>query len=235
MISDFPYSVEDEPTEEWKVEHVLQWWLLRAHAESDAEYDKIVEGLSQQLEQGKKDLWDAHEQVTEILNNDTINSDSENYESSNTNMDTENENTQHTSGKDDVTKPDASINSKLGSSTTSHTTTKPNTIRVDIISGEYVGQSFDLKPQSRNHCWVGRSQGKKFRDKGISLPKDLEVSTSHGRFEYARGKFFYMDAASTNGSRIQDMEIDPNVSHEIRTGMEITVGQTIMRITLLTT
>jgi predicted component of type VI protein secretion system len=113
--------------------------------------------------------------------------------------------------------------------------TKTNTVRVDIISGHYCGLSYDLKPQSRNHCWVGRSQGKKFRDKGISLPKDLEVSTSHGRFEYSRGKFYYMDAASTNGSRIQNMEIDPNVPIEIHTGMEITVGQTVMQVTLLTT
>jgi FHA domain len=203
--------------------------LLRAHAESDAEYEKIVKGLSQQLEQGKKELWEAHEQVTEILNSDS-NGDDENVISK---MDTENESEPANSGKDDLDMPVAKASSKSDTST-SHNT-KPNTIRVDIISGEYVGHSFDLKPQSRNHCWVGRSQGKKFRDKGISLAKDLEVSTSHGRFEYSRGKFFYMDAASTNGSRIQDMEIDPNVSHEIRTGMEITVGQTIMRITLMTT
>jgi FHA domain len=203
--------------------------LLRAHAESDAEYEKIVQGLSQQLEQGKKELWEAHEQVTEILNSDS-NGDDENVISK---MDTENESEPANSGKDDLDMPVAKASSKSDTSTNHNT--KPNTIRVDIISGEYVGHSFDLKPQSRNHCWVGRSQGKKFRDKGISLAKDLEVSTSHGRFEYSRGKFFYMDAASTNGSRIQDMEIDPNVSHEIRTGMEITVGQTIMRITLMTT
>jgi FHA domain len=203
--------------------------LLRAHAESDAEYEKIVQGLSQQLEQGKKELWEAHEQVTEILNSDS-NGDDENVISK---MDTENESEPANSGKEDLDMPVAKASSKSDTSTNHNT--KPNTIRVDIISGEYVGHSFDLKPQSRNHCWVGRSQGKKFRDKGISLAKDLEVSTSHGRFEYSRGKFFYMDAASTNGSRIQDMEIDPNVSHEIRTGMEITVGQTIMRITLMTT
>lgn len=44
-----------------------------------------------------------------------------------------------------------------------------------------------------------------------------------------------MDAAFTNGSRIHNiiMVIDPNVPIEIHTGMEITVGQTIMRVTLL--
>lgn len=209
------------------MEHVLQWWLLRAHAESDAEYEKLVEGLAQQLEQGKKELWEAHEQVTEILNNDSI-GDAEN----NDNMDTENENAHSNTEGGDLCKPSTKTTDM---SSNDHHNGKPNTIRVDIISGDYVGHSYDLKPQSRTHCWVGRSQGKKFKDKGISLQKDLEVSTTHGRFEYSRGKFFYMDASSTNGSRIQDMEIDPNVSHEIRTGMEITVGQTIMRITLTTT
>jgi hypothetical protein len=110
---------------------------------------------------------------------------------------------------------------------------RPDTIHVDVIAGEYQGAFFDLQPRSRNHAWVGRSQGRKFRDKGISLPKDLEVSTSHGRFEYSRGKFYYLDAASTNGSRIQNMEIEPNKPYELYTGIEITVGQTIMKITLL--
>lgn len=226
-MSSFFFAIE--PTEDWKVEHVLQWWLLRAHAESDAEYDKIVQGLSQQLEQGKKEVWEVHEQVTEILNNDTNGE----YENINNDMDTENEIGALNSEQHDTETPMAK-SSSAAETTTNHNA-KPNTIHVDIIAGEYVGHSFDLKPQSRNHCWVGRSQGKKFVQKGISLPKDLEVSTSHGRFEYSRGKFFYMDAASTNGSRIQDMEIDPNVSHEIRTGTEITVGQTIMRITLMAT
>jgi hypothetical protein len=203
----------------------LHWWLLRAHAESDAEFNKVKEDLSLQLEQGKKEIWEAHEQVVGILNKDSAGDDE------NILMETEHGNEQTESSK-----PAASTTSKLESSAFINVNNKKNnTIRVDIIAGQYVGQSYDLKPQSRNHCWVGRSQGKKFREKGISLAQDLEVSTSHGRFEYSRGKFYFMDAASTNGSRIQDLEIDPNVPIEIHTGMEITVGQTIMRVTLMAT
>ena len=69
-----------EPTEDWKVEHVLQWWLLRANAESEAEYNTIVENLGKQLEEGKKEIWEAHEQVSAIVK------DSENIENQSNNI-----------------------------------------------------------------------------------------------------------------------------------------------------
>ena len=37
--------VLSEPTEDWTVEQVLQWWLLRAHSETDAEYEKMVDEI----------------------------------------------------------------------------------------------------------------------------------------------------------------------------------------------
>ena len=112
-------------------------------------------------------------------------------------------------------------------------TRKPDTVHVDVLSGPNEGTFYDLQPKNRVHAWVGRSQGKKFKQKGISLPKDLEVSTSHGRFEYSRGKFFYTDVASTNGTRIDGEECEPNQPYEISTGMTILVGQTALKVTLL--
>ena len=218
-----------EPTEDWKVEQLLHWWLLRANAESEAEYEALVCRLSTQLEAGKKELWQAHAEVSDILN---LPEDNEKKSGINT----ENENLNNSTRDPSETKPSAAAAKvhpvpKYGETSTNNNQ-KPDTIHVDIVAGEYQGMTYDLQPRARNHAWVGRSQGKKFREKGISLPKDLEVSTSHGRFEYSRGKFYYMDAASTNGSRIQDMDIEPNKCYELSTGMEITVGQTIMRITL---
>ena len=112
-------------------------------------------------------------------------------------------------------------------------TVAPGTIHIDIVGGgEYDGTSFQVKPTKSAHSWVGRSTSKKFREKGISLPKDLEVSTTHGRFEKKMGKFVYVDTGSTNGSRLGDVELEPDQKVELYTGMEITVGQTVMKITV---
>ena len=207
MSSSFHFSII-EPTEDWKVEQVLWWLLLRSQGESEGLYEVLVDSLQKQLEVGKAELWDAHKQVSDILNGNDNNNGGEN------------ENIHPTSSS-----------SKAAAATTG---AKIDTIHVDIIGGYYEGQSFDVMPKagSKNACWVGRSAGKKFRDKGISLPKDLEVSTSHGRFEYARGEFFYKDCASTNGSRIFDADIEPNVTYKLTDDMEITVGQTVMKVTL---
>lgn len=108
-------------------------------------------------------------------------------------------------------------------------------LKVDILAGPFEGESFSLRPTAKTPCPVGRSRNKTFRTKGVSLHKDLEVSTTHGRFELnAAGKVCFTDLSSTNGSFINgENQLDPDVPFELETGMEITCGQTIMKITLL--
>uniref|UniRef100_A0A7S0XLF8 FHA domain-containing protein n=1 Tax=Pseudo-nitzschia delicatissima TaxID=44447 RepID=A0A7S0XLF8_9STRA len=241
MMTDFQYTLDDEPTEDWSVEEVLRWWHLRANAESDAEYNAIVEALGKQLEEGKKAIWEAHDQVSKIVQ------DSENLVNQNVKP-------QMNSKQQSIEKPDPkpkavavtaaatrSTRAKkvttvapVTSEDTSATDSKPDTIHIDVVDGPYKGQFYDLQPKTRSPCWIGRSSSAKFKDRGISLPVDLEVSTTHGKFEFKHGKFYYTDAGSTNGTRINGEDCESNKPYELETkGMTILAGQTTMNVTLL--
>ena len=280
----FLFLFQIEPAEDWKVEQVLHWWLLRANSESEVEYDRIVDGLSKQLDEGKTALWEAHEQVTEIIQDTEIgdnssnsngngngNSNSHHQHSENVENQNASNNNQHQPPSNNnikrqlTDKPDSKptaaaavavavattarptrnkkVTSITNASTTSTTTStataaaankRPDTVHIDILGGPYDGSFYDLQPKSRSHAWVGRSSSTKFKDRGISLPLDLEVSTSHGRFEYSKGIFYYTDVASTNGSRINGEECEPNRSYDLSTGTMVLAGQTTMKVTLLT-
>ncbi len=47
---------------------------------------------------------------------------------------------------------------------------------------------------------MGRSTGKAFKEKGVSLYKDKEISTTHAKIEIRNGQAFLIDADSTNGT-----------------------------------
>lgn len=202
-----------EPKDSWTIEQVMNWWLLRAHSESDAAYEQIVESLAKQLEQGKESLMNDHKAVSNIVEGkvDSV----------------ENNDPQTNVVKPIVDEPNTKPEVKVAPK-------NKGTILIEIQAGDYEGQTYNLHPKARSHAWVGRSQGKKFREKGISLPKDLEVSTTHGRFELLGNQLVYVDTGSTNGSRIGDLDIEPNSPIVLESGMLITVGQTVMRVTLCT-
>eukprot|EP00977_Amphora_coffeiformis_P002110 scaffold407_cov168-Amphora_coffeaeformis.AAC.6 len=93
---------------------------------------------------------------------------------------------------------------------------------------------FELKVTRKNHCLVGRSSSKKFKTNGVSLSKDLEVSTTHGKFElYKDGNVYYTDTGSTNGSKVNGESIGVDVPHQIETGTILLVGTTKFEITIM--
>ena len=221
------YCIVTEPTEDWTVEQTLQWWLLRAHDETDAKHDEIVKSLTKQMEQGKKEIWDCHKQVVDTFKTGGgIHVRPTPQEVTMENVDPQQQNKKATRS--------AKSKAQQATAPAPAGTAPTGAIHVEVIGGEYEGNTYVLQPKNKTPCWVGRSQGKKFRDRGISLPKDLEVSTTHGKFELIRAtKLCYTDTNSTNGSKLRDgTELEPEKPFELSDGVEIVVGQTVMRITL---
>ncbi|CAH0482638.1 unnamed protein product [Peronospora belbahrii] len=84
-------------------------------------------------------------------------------------------------------------------------------IAVRCITGLYCGKRFSMDIDVKRHssCFIGRSTGRKFRPpRGLSLSKDSELSTSHGEIKMEpTGKIFFIDLDSTNGTRINDVDL----------------------------
>ncbi|CAB9519577.1 FHA domain [Seminavis robusta] len=205
VFPNFPYSLEDAPTEDWTVEEVLQYCLLQAHKETETKYQHIETSLNQQLEKGKEGIWQCHKKVLEAgKSNSPVNPSSGNTPAG-------------------TKKPDPKPQKK---------TATPTTVEIVIVGGHYAGNTHKLVPKVRHPCWVGRSQGKKFKDRGISLAKDLEISTTHGKFELKQGTLCYTDTGSTNGSKFRGEDLEADKPLPLETGMELTLGQSVLRITL---
>ena len=106
-------------------------------------------------------------------------------------------------------------------------------VKVIVSSGPYAGNTHVLKPRPRHPCFVGRSAGKKFREKGISLADDPEISTTHGKFEMKNRKIFFIDMGSTNGTLKDGVELEDNTPYEVVDGMELLLGgQTRFKLSL---
>ena len=141
----------------------------------------------------------------------------------------------------DQMKPSAAVTSSSAQSTTTTAATKKTLLQITILSGPHASQTFQLRPKSNNSntqssscCLIGRSKGKKFLRNGISLNKDQEVSTTHGKFSMeedgVQNKFYYTDVGSTNGSTVGEVRLEPNVRMEIEEGMVLRIGNSTLKI-----
>jgi len=172
--------------------------------------------LDVQLEKAKRQLLNAHREVLITLE------------------------PHHKSADDIIISKDTNINEELG--TIQNTAVAPvenapennnnKGIRVEVMSGPHAGAKFYLDPRSRAPCFLGRSAGKKFTERGISLSSDLEVSTTHGKFELKKGSYFYTDQGSTNGSYYKNVLMEPYQALELVSGMVLTVGTSELKISL---
>lgn len=189
----------------------MQWCLLRCHEATDSKLDELVDALNQQLEAGTKELWESHEIAAASSSDGEASAKTEN--------------------------DDPQVNKKKSAAANNDTpSSKPNEVKyihVQVTEGPYKGKTYKLQPKSRAPCWVGRSAGKKFRDRGISLAKDEEVSTTHGKFELKSGKATFTDTGSTNGTVHEGEELEVNVPFELKDGTCLKMGCTVVKISLL--
>ena len=124
-------------------------------------------------------------------------------------------------------------NAKVETETNNNVPSTSVTLQAVVQAGDHVGRTFELRLTRKGApCWIGRSQGKKFRHNGISLPKDLEVSTTHGKIELRDGIVQFTDTGSTNGSKVDGKNLEADEPIPLTTGTLLTVGQTQMEIRL---
>lgn len=95
-------------------------------------------------------------------------------------------------------------------------------------TGAHSGQKFRLEPQvvdgdnndgaaaSNNNVFkIGRSTGKLFKERGVSLYKDKEVSTTHAKIEIRNEQAFLIDTQSTNGTLLNGREVPAQMPQRI--------------------
>ncbi|CEG48152.1 SMAD/FHA domain [Plasmopara halstedii] len=100
-------------------------------------------------------------------------------------------------------------------------------VSVRCVTGPYHEMNFSMEINVKrcSSCFIGRSTGRKFRPpRGLSMPKDLELSTSHAQIKMeTTGKLFFIDLDSTNGTRIDGVELEPNEPFELDASKPIKV------------
>jgi pSer/pThr/pTyr-binding forkhead associated (FHA) protein len=93
-----------------------------------------------------------------------------------------------------------------------------------VRSGE--GRSLEAFPLGPRVTTIGRS-----RQTGNDVVLgDSQVSKRHGRIAWEGGGFVYYDDNSTNGSRLNEVPIPPNVAHPLNFGDVIRLGETTLTL-----
>lgn len=212
------------------MEELLQWMLLKSQEETKAKCEDIIRTYQDIFDQNKKELLAMQEQnqAKSQINGDAMNTNNDdNNNAMDEDNDVENEHPNH----QQITKGTTGTKSMNKSQKS-----KTISIQVQVTTGPHAGSSYTLTPNNRKPCWVGRSTSQKFKKGGMSLNKDAEVSTTHGKFHFhpsgPNGKLVYTDTGSTNGTIYNNEEIEANVPLELEDGMVIVLGMSTLVISL---
>ena len=77
---------------------------------------------------------------------------------------------------------------------------------------------------------IGRSKIKKFRETGLSLPKDDGVSTKHANIVLREGRLLYTDLGSSNGTELNGQEVAEHTEVELKDGDLLVIGDTQLTV-----
>lgn len=239
--SKFP---DGEPADDWTVEEVVRWSLDQYHNKAIDQTSQKVESFRDQCEKECEDVMTLHSLAVEMASKGTTTeggggSSSSGVGEENVNPQSENNN--------NASKGDGKIAAK-STATSFAAGTKPaiSTIEVQMTVGPHAPTKYLLRPRPGQPCLLGRSKGKKFIKNGVSLHKDQEVSTTHGKFVVEGGglgltpggggetapRFYFIDVGSTNGSVYNGDQLEPNEKLLLEDGMEFKVGNSMLRVAL---
>jgi len=134
--------------------------------------------------------------------------------------------------KTEYTESAASIRSLMMKSTDG---VKKMCVSMKVLGGPHLGQKFRLEPTTdtgEDVFKVGRSTGKHFKEKGVSLYKDKEISTTHAKIEMRNGSIFLIDVRSTNGTQVNGEDLEPQAPFKLKEGDIIFMGSTEIKVSI---
>ena len=196
----------------------MQWHLLQSHIQTDQKHSELVASLHRQFEEGKEELLRL-----------VVEQGEENVQVPASNMMTKTTTAAPFKGTAAYT---AATAKQPFAALTNIVTKKVQAINIHVTTGPHAGMTVTVQPKPNAACFVGRSAGKKFREKGVSLAKDSEVSTTHGKFEIVSGKAFFTDVGSTNGTTYRNQALPTNEALLLEDSVELILGGSTLRITL---
>ena len=105
-------------------------------------------------------------------------------------------------------------------------------IQVMVVEGVHKDALFKFKRTSRLTVMIGRSTGKRFKRSGVSLFKDSEVSTTHGKIHVHKDDLCYSDLGSTNGSFLNGEALAARKTYVINDGDVLRLGQSHLKVSI---
>lgn len=233
------------PSDSWTIEQLVHWSLYQYQSKVEEQTNANIASLRNQCEKECEDVMTMHEMAVDMAkknNNKKQGDDDNNNISGEENVNPQSEHVAPEAGGEAVVTKTASTISASSSTvaTTASSKSASSTIQVEVTVGPHTSSKYLLRPKPSQPCFLGRSKGKKFIKNGVSLHKDQEVSTTHGKFLMEEGsgssddanKFYFVDVGSTNGTQYNGERLEENVRLELADGMELHVGNSVLRVIL---
>mmetsp|Transcript_18540 Transcript_18540/g.40134 ORF Transcript_18540/g.40134 Transcript_18540/m.40134 type:complete len:245 (+) Transcript_18540:119-853(+) len=227
-----------EPNNEWTIEELLHWSLDQYHNKAMEQTSQNIASLQSQCEKECEDVMTLHSMAVDMANKGSSNDGGGGGNSrEEENLNPQSENSDDAGTTDTIAAKSTTTVAAAGIKPAS------STIEILVTVGPHTSSKYLLRPKPGTPCLVGRSKGKKFVKNGLSLHKDQEISTTHGKFVVEGGdgavvaggagpKFYFIDVGSTNGSVYNGVQLEPNDRLLLVDGMELKVGNSVLKIML---